>query len=108
MLCQASYVPRNTAIAVAFRDNSILVWDSVSYNVRARLRLPEEHGDAAINCFTTTSDGQYLMAGTRSGSLLLWEVVSEVGGWIENFPLALASILLVCVSDAHACHCASP
>ncbi len=75
---QATYIPRRNAIAVAFRDNTILVWDSVTYNVRARLELPEQHSTSNIACFAATSDEQYLVAGTRTGNLLVWELVSEV------------------------------
>ena len=78
LLClQASYVPTRAAIAVAFRDNSVMVWDSITYEVKARLRLPEQHDSCNVECFSTTSDGVYLIAGTRTGSLLLWELASE-------------------------------
>ena len=77
LLEQAMYVPTRDAIAVAFRDNTIRVWDRVTYEVKARLRLPEQHDSCAVNCFTATSDGVYLLAGTKTGSLLLWELASE-------------------------------
>jgi hypothetical protein len=65
-------------IAAGFRDNTILVSDSVTYEVATRLRLPDSRGVPNLQCFTMTTDGVFALAGTRSGSLLLWEMASEV------------------------------
>ncbi len=67
-----------------------MVWDSVTYEVKARLRLPEQHDTCNIECFSATTDGVYLIAGTRTGSLLLWELASEVRGLCLIWCLAAA------------------
>lgn len=75
---QALFIPSIDGICAGFRDNSILVWDCYSYDVKARLQMPEDVTAPAIESIAASADGAYLACGTRNGSVLLWELVSQV------------------------------
>ena len=75
---QATFLPSAELLAAAFLDDTVLVWDSVTYEVVARLSLPEREGRVALSCFDLSLDGRYLLAGAKSGSCYLWELRSQV------------------------------
>ena len=77
---KATFLASAELLAAAFLDDTVLVWDSVTYEVVARLSLPEREGRVALSCFDLSIDGRYLVAGAKSGSCYLWELRSQVRG----------------------------
>lgn len=89
---QAAIVPGAELLLCGFKDDTILAWDAVTYDLVARLSLPEGESGAALQCFSVTADGRFVLAGSRSGSMFLWEVRSQTLVRIIDMPLPTSQV----------------
>jgi WD40 repeat protein len=83
---QAGFLPDADAIGCIFRDNSVLVWDSISYAVKARLQPPDPTSTTAVSCFAASANGAHFIAGTRGGSILVWDLATQVLTRVIDMP----------------------
>lgn len=95
---QAEFLPDQDAIGCVFRDNTIIVWSSISYAVLARLTLPDTNGTSpsTVACFAASSDGAYFIAGTRNGTLLVWDLTTQALVRVVDMPMP-AQVVSQCV-----------
>ncbi len=63
------------------------MWDSVTYEVTARLRSPEDVSASAIESFAASADGAFLVAGNRAGGLLVWDLSLQALVRVIDMPL---------------------
>jgi WD40 repeat protein len=95
-LCvQAGFLPDADAIGCIFRDNSVLVWDSVSYAVKARLQLPDPTSTVALSCYAASANGAHFIAGTRGGSILVWDLVTQALMRVIDMPQPASVVVQV-------------
>lgn len=65
----------------------MVVWDSASFDVKARFTVPDKPSSCVLECVAGSGDGQFIAAGTRTGAVLLWDVVTQALVRIVDMPL---------------------
>ena len=64
-IVQALYSPCSPHIFVAFRDGSILAWDTATFALVASFRPPASDKKVSLSCIAVSADAEYLVAGSN-------------------------------------------
>lgn len=74
----AFYIPISSYILTCFRDDTIHIWDSITFEYRFQLQLPalllENKQHAKIRTLSCSQDGQILCGAGRDGFIFLWSL----------------------------------
>ena len=74
------FAPGGDSIIALLQDDSIIVWDAGTLQVRSQLALPPtEDGDQLhFHVLAVSPDGRYLIAGGKSRNICLWDLANDV------------------------------
>ena len=61
-------------LALAFSNESVVVWDLVTYAVVAKLRLPVAEAGARLTSLSLAEDGSLAVAGAANGCVYVWDI----------------------------------
>jgi hypothetical protein len=87
-------------LALAFKNDSVIVWDLASYAVVAKLRLPEAEAGAGLRCVALGSDGALAAAGAGNGCAYVWDVPTGALVRIVDAPPPAGGVVAVGVVSA--------
>jgi len=85
-LVAAAFAPGAGHIAVAFADDSVMVWSVASFGRVAKLLLPPEEAGARLRCVAASADGTLVVGGSARGFLYVWDVPSQAAIRIVDMP----------------------
>jgi WD40 repeat protein len=85
-------------LAVAFRDDTIYVWDGTTYDTVARLRLTDPEAGAELRAIAAADDGSVVVAASgKHGCVYVWDVPSSALVRIIDAPSPAKAVVQVAV-----------
>jgi hypothetical protein len=89
-------------LALAFCNDSVVVWDLVTYAVVAKLRLPEAEAGARLCSLALADDGSLAVAGAANGCVYVWDLPTGALLRIVDAPAPATRVLAAHVVSAAA------
>ncbi|XP_067934777.1 TBC1 domain family member 31-like isoform X2 [Watersipora subatra] len=75
-LLAAQFIPSSNSILTCFKDNSMLVWDAESMELKHELKSTQSY-DVSYRTFACNSDGSVVACAGKSNVIHLWDFGSE-------------------------------
>lgn len=94
-IAHATFAPAAGYLALAFKDDSIVVWESSTYEVVARLRLTDPEAGAGLKYISCADDGSLVVAAASSGCVYVWDTRSQALVRIIDAPAPAKTVIQV-------------
>lgn len=75
-LMTAFFIPNSNSILTAFKDNSVLIWDAETMDLKHELKSTQSH-DVTYRTVTCNSDGSSVACAGKSNLIHIWQVASQ-------------------------------
>ena len=89
-------------LALSFKNDTVIVWDVLTYAVVAKLRLPEAEAGATLGPLALADDGSLAVAGAANGCVYVWDLPTGALVRIVDAPAPARAVLSVGVLSAAA------
>lgn len=89
------FTPGGDAIIALLKDDSLVVWDTGSLQLRTQLAMPptQEGDQLNLRVMAVSPDGRYLVAGGKSRNVCLWDLANDVLLRVVHPPGTAAALL---------------
>ena len=75
-LITACFIPNSNSILTCFKDNSILVWDAETMDLKCELKSTQSY-DVTYRTFACNYDGSAVACGGKSNIIHIWDIASQ-------------------------------
>lgn len=87
-------------VGLAFRNDTVCVWDAVTFALVAKLRLPEAEAGAGLCSLALADDGSLALAAGSNGCVYVWDLPTSALVRIVDAPPPARAVLQVGVVSA--------
>jgi hypothetical protein len=71
------FTPDGNALLIAFRDDSVIGWSTVTFEITLRFEVPPRLSPLNITSLASSSDGKLVIAGGKRRELMVWNLASQ-------------------------------